>query len=271
MESPLNGLNHTRHHVVEHGGTCSTKRNLVYGVPQGLVLGPILFLLNTGEINDIIERYGLHSQCYAWWLPSTLKLKAGWKGKIITNDTSMYWCLSSWMASNRLKLNPDKTEFIWIASSRHKHLLDHSPIIHQSHAVDNAVFNCSSSRSISGWNSASISMQARSSAHVFFQIETSQRNSWLSQSWCHKDTCECICHVTFRLLQWIIGWSTWQTAQSTSSGHECGCAVDLSWPSIRTYYAFASESIALAVQSRASHLQNLSWCTRLFMTWYRVT
>ena len=52
------------HQVVECGGPRSTKRNLLYGVPH-LVLGPISFLLYTGEINDIIERYGLQSQCYA--------------------------------------------------------------------------------------------------------------------------------------------------------------------------------------------------------------
>ena len=82
-------------------------------------------------------------------------------------------------------------------------------------------------------------------------------NSWLSQSWCRKDTCECICRVTFRLLQWVTGWSTWQTAQSTSSRHERGCTVDLSWPLIRTYYAFPSRPIALAAQSRANHIQNM--------------
>ena len=33
------------------------------------------------------------------------------------------------MASNRLKLNPDKTEFMWLISRGRKHLIDHSSIV----------------------------------------------------------------------------------------------------------------------------------------------
>ena len=33
------------------------------------------------------------------------------------------------MASNRLKLNPDKTEFMWLTSRGRQHLIDHSSIV----------------------------------------------------------------------------------------------------------------------------------------------
>ena len=32
--------------------------------------------------------------------------------------------VSAWTASNRLKLNPDKTEFMWCATSRMQHHID---------------------------------------------------------------------------------------------------------------------------------------------------
>ena len=109
-----------RHQMVEHEGTRSTKRNLIYGVPQGSVLGQILFLLYTGEINDIIERYGLHSQCYADDCQVHSSSKPVEKERL-QQITLVIDGLSSWMASNRLKLHQDKSKFIWIASSGRKH------------------------------------------------------------------------------------------------------------------------------------------------------
>ena len=32
------------------------------------------------------------------------------------------------MASNRLKLNPSKTEFLWVATSRHQYIINGNPI-----------------------------------------------------------------------------------------------------------------------------------------------
>ena len=36
--------------------------------------------------------------------------------------------VSDWMSSNTLKLNPTKTEFLWVAMSRRRHLIDHCAI-----------------------------------------------------------------------------------------------------------------------------------------------
>ena len=36
--------------------------------------------------------------------------------------------MSAWMSSHRLKINPTKTEFIWLATSRRNHVIDHGPI-----------------------------------------------------------------------------------------------------------------------------------------------
>jgi hypothetical protein len=37
--------------------------------------------------------------------------------------------VTAWTASNRLKLNPDKTEFMWCATSRMQHHIDRSPFV----------------------------------------------------------------------------------------------------------------------------------------------
>ena len=39
---------------------CSNPKKTNFGVPQGSLLGPILFILYTKEISNIAEKYGLH-------------------------------------------------------------------------------------------------------------------------------------------------------------------------------------------------------------------
>ena len=98
---------------VKYRGRCSSKTVVRYGVPQGSVLGPILFILYTADLVALIEGHGLSPHLYA---DDTQVL-----GSCRPTDTAalrlrMQTCIADvgcWMSSNRLQLNTSKTEVMW--------------------------------------------------------------------------------------------------------------------------------------------------------------
>ena len=92
---------------------------LMFGVPQGSLLGPILFILYTKEIAVIAECYGLSVMLYA----DDTQIYLGFEpiNKRINMEKSFSSCLieiEKWMATHYLKLNVDKTNILFIGSRR---------------------------------------------------------------------------------------------------------------------------------------------------------
>jgi hypothetical protein len=106
---------------VRCGGTSSTPTLLICGVPQGSVLGPILFLLYTADLLQLIREHCLHPHLYA---DDTQIYGNCHPGEISTLQSRVTACVNDvaeWMRSNRLQLNTDKTEVIWCISARRQH------------------------------------------------------------------------------------------------------------------------------------------------------
>ena len=94
--------------------TRSTQSELQCCVPQGSVLGSILFLLNTADVMQIADPHGLSAHSYADDTQLKFHEKAN---QCLQRLPSMKACvneISEWMSSNRLKLNTDKTQFICV-------------------------------------------------------------------------------------------------------------------------------------------------------------
>lgn len=96
----------------------SSTFKLSYGVPQGSVLGPVLYTMYTMPVGSIIRSHGLSYHIYA---DDTQIYHSAPPHEIPSLILTMQSCIqkiSSWMLSNKLKLNNDKTE-VMLFNTKH--------------------------------------------------------------------------------------------------------------------------------------------------------
>ena len=110
---------------IKIGSILSDAKKLLHGVPQGSVLGAILFSLYTTPLSKVIQNHpGISFQFYA----DDTQLYVDLTHKSVASALDkLSHCLEDikrWLSTNKLKLNPDKTEFIVFGSkSQHENLI----------------------------------------------------------------------------------------------------------------------------------------------------
>ena len=109
---------HERYQAVTYAGITAPATLVAHGVPQGSVLGPLLFIMYTADIPCIVNGHQLMCICNAEDTQVYFHMKVG---KIPVVKGMLEDCISHvhrWPASDRLRLNPDKTEVMWCSSAR---------------------------------------------------------------------------------------------------------------------------------------------------------
>lgn len=111
-----------RTEYISLGSTRSRQHIVTCGVPQGSVLGPLLFITYILPLGHIISRYGVSFHCYAD--DTQLYMKSGTHNSAASSlsspSSALTACLEeikAWMNLNFLQLNSSKTEAILVGTS----------------------------------------------------------------------------------------------------------------------------------------------------------
>ena len=98
-------------------GSCSERFAIPNGVPQGSVIGPLMYILYTGPLGEIINSHrGIEHATYADDTQIYMIMKPADQGDAMQRLAACIDDIKRWSFENKLKLNELKTEMLHVSS-----------------------------------------------------------------------------------------------------------------------------------------------------------
>ena len=87
------------------------------GVPQGLSLGPKIFITYTEEIDEMFQNHKFNHHCFADDTQAYVDVPQSQVGAVASRIQNCPEDVANWSGARRLQLNPGKTNIMWFGSS----------------------------------------------------------------------------------------------------------------------------------------------------------
>ena len=111
-----------RTHFVSLSNHCSAFTHVHSGVPQGSVLGPMLFTMYIKPLSAIIDSHSIIRHSFPDDLQLQMSAPPDRISELLHSIQSCIRDVKVWATANMLKLNDNNTELMLVTSKRSKHL-----------------------------------------------------------------------------------------------------------------------------------------------------